>query len=181
MRFLSAGPYRALDPGAGEVLCALGVDHRDHKVKVICAHPLEDGAAEAAVDLQGDVRMLPDVARDDSLKEGDGVVAWQANAERPRVLGTAKEGGGMVVEAQDFARVAQQHLAVRRELKRPAILAEKGMPDELLESPHLQRDRRLRPTERGAGLGEAAEVDDRDKSAQQIGLQVGQRLTHFRT
>ena len=62
----------------------LGVDHRDDEVEVVGAHPLEDASAEAAVDLQGDVRMLPGVLGDHALQESDGIVARQADAQHAR-------------------------------------------------------------------------------------------------
>ena len=92
------------------------------------------------------------------------------------MLRAVEEGGGVVVEPQDVARVAEQHLAFGRQLERAALLAEERPADQVLQPAHLQRDRRLGTAERVAGLGEAAEIDDRDEGAEQVGLEVDQRL-----
>ena len=60
-----------------------------------------------------------------------------------------------------------------------SFLAQERPTDQFFEAPHLQRDRRLGSAERFAGLGEAAQIDDADEGAQQIGLEIGRRLTHW--
>ena len=131
--------------------------------------------------VEGDLGMPPSIVGDDALKKGNGIVARQADAQQSRHLGPAEEGCRLVVLPQDVAGIAEQHLAVGGQVERTALLAEQRPADEILEAAHLQRDRRLRAAERDAGLGEAAEIHDRDEGAEQVGLQVHQRGSHFET
>src|SRR3546814_1894678 len=78
-----------------------------------------------------------------ALQEGDGIVVREADAQHAGDLGAVEIGSRLIVKAQDFAGIAEQHLAFAGQQKRAPGLLHEGCPDQLFQAPHLKRDRRL--------------------------------------
>ena len=78
----------------------------------------------------------------------------------------------LVVEREHPARIAGKRDAFGGELDAVgAALEERGV-EHLLQAPHLQADRGLRPPDRVAGAREAAQVDDLEQSAEELRGQI---------
>ena len=78
----------------------------------------------------------------------------------------------LVVEREHPARIAGEGDAFGGELDAVgAALEERGI-EHLLQAPHLQADRGLRPPDRVAGAREAAQVDGLEESAEELRRQI---------
>jgi len=78
----------------------------------------------------------------------------------------------LVMEPQDGARIAQQHLAVARRYRPARHRLEKLLAGLLLEAADLERDRRLRAPHAPRRLGDAAGFDDGDEGAQRPDVEM---------
>src|SRR3546814_19042536 len=82
-----------------------------------------------------------------------------AGADLAGRLGLGKAAHCLVIQFEQAAGIAQQHLAVAGQLQRPAGALEDAAPQHLLQLLDLDRHGGLGPPQRFAGSRDAARID----------------------
>ena len=144
----------------------------DDEVEFTLRLAFEQVPAQVAGHLQRHPRVrLRELAEDRRQQRGHVLVrrAQPHAAGHPRSVQARHR---LVVEREHPARIAGEGDAFGGELDAVgAALEERGI-EHLLQAPHLQADRGLRPPDRVAGAREAAQVDGLEESAEELRRQI---------
>ncbi|MNZ86706.1 hypothetical protein D3C78_1055360 [compost metagenome] len=140
----------------------------DAEVEVLALQQL---GRRLAMDLHLHQRVALGEAREDPRQEAHHVIVRGADAHRTDHVRLAQRGQQFALQLEDAPRVAQQHLALRRQPYLAAVaLEQRSLQHVLLQALHLHAHRRLGAVDRLGRAGEAALVGDGDEGAQQLAV-----------
>ena len=133
---------------------------------------------EIADDLEAEIMAAAGEARHQLRQEMIGIVVGNAEADLAMLVAFGKPEHHLVVERQHLPRIAGDEFARLGRLG-TGILGKEGNVEKLLQLFHLQADGRLGAAQLFGGARMAAQVDDRQEGAQEIGRNVSQGSTRF--
>ena len=184
----------AIDAGCGAVhpddllrTAVAGVVRRRHRqpdqqIDIAAAQLARQRIEEIGAHDEAHVRPARAELRQDAGQDRGDIFARRADADHQfGARAVVADVHDLVVDREQAARVTDHQFALRRQADALDAAVEQVAAEQKLQPLDLRADRRLRHPELGRGLGEAAQVDDGDKRAQQVGWNIGHRPSRLRS
>jgi hypothetical protein len=134
------------------------------EIDVALAQFADQRIVDAHADIEPDAGPLAAESRERARQNGGDEIAWRANAYQMlgSTIGTA-DVHDLVVDRQQAPRIADGHLAVRRQADARHAAVEDVLAEQILQPLDLRADGRLSDAERGGCFGETTQIDDRNE------------------